>query len=65
MPFIMEPEAAAREVFEHMNSDRFKKSFPTLFSLLVPRQSVPGLISFTTGFSGARAEAHCLCPGLG
>lgn len=34
MPFIMEPEAAAREMFEHMNTDRFKRSFPTLFSLL-------------------------------
>lgn len=34
MPFIMEPEAAAREVFELMLTDRFKKSFPTLFSLL-------------------------------
>lgn len=32
MPFIMEPEAAARVVFEHMNSDRFKRSFPTGFS---------------------------------
>lgn len=32
MPFIMSPEAAAREVFEHMNTDRFKKSFPLLFS---------------------------------
>ena len=34
MPFIMEPEDAAREVFELMLSDHFKKSFPTLFSLL-------------------------------
>ena len=34
MPFIMEPEAAAREMFEHMNTDAFKKSFPWLFSLL-------------------------------
>lgn len=34
MPFIMEPEAAAREVFEHMSGDRFKKSFPWLFSLV-------------------------------
>jgi NADP-dependent 3-hydroxy acid dehydrogenase YdfG len=34
MPFIMEPEEAARIMFEHMNSDRFKRSFPTLFSLL-------------------------------
>ncbi|WP_416883649.1 SDR family NAD(P)-dependent oxidoreductase [Marivita sp.] len=32
MPFIMEPEDAAREFFEHMNTDAFKRSFPTLFS---------------------------------
>jgi NADP-dependent 3-hydroxy acid dehydrogenase YdfG len=34
MPFIMEADAAAREFFEHMNDDAFKKSFPFLFSLL-------------------------------
>ncbi|MBI1416945.1 MAG: SDR family NAD(P)-dependent oxidoreductase [Limimaricola sp.] len=34
MPFIMEPEAAAREMLAHMRTGRFKKSFPTLFSLL-------------------------------
>ncbi|MEL7099462.1 MAG: SDR family NAD(P)-dependent oxidoreductase [Pseudomonadota bacterium] len=34
MPFIMEPEQAAREMFDHMNSDAFKKSFPGFFSLL-------------------------------
>jgi hypothetical protein len=34
MPFIMEPEVAAREMFEHMNDDAFKKSFPLLFSWL-------------------------------
>jgi len=34
MPFIMEPEAAAREIFELMLTDNFKKSFPTFFSLL-------------------------------
>jgi short-subunit dehydrogenase len=34
MPFIMETDAAAREVLEHMNTDRFKKSFPWLFSLV-------------------------------
>lgn len=34
MPFIMEPEAAAREMFELMNSDGFKKSFPSVFSWL-------------------------------
>lgn len=34
MPFIMEPEAAAREFFEAMNDDAFKRSFPMLFSLL-------------------------------
>lgn len=32
MPFILDPDIAAREVFEHMNDDTFKKSFPTLFS---------------------------------
>ena len=32
MPFIMTAEAAAEEVFDHMNSDGFKKSFPMLFS---------------------------------
>lgn len=32
MPFLMEPEAAARTMFEHMGTDRFKVSFPTLFS---------------------------------
>ncbi len=34
MPFIMEPEDAAREVFEHMNTDKFKKSFPFAYSLV-------------------------------
>lgn len=34
MPFIMEPEAAARVMFRHMQTDRFKVSFPTLFSWL-------------------------------
>jgi len=34
MPFIMETDAAAREMFEHMNTDKFKKSFPWLFSLV-------------------------------
>ncbi|NEX46778.1 SDR family NAD(P)-dependent oxidoreductase [Pseudotabrizicola algicola] len=34
MPFLMEPEEAAREMFEHMNSDSFKKSFPLVFSWL-------------------------------
>ena len=34
MPFIMEPEQAAQEMFDHMNSDGFKKSFPALFSLV-------------------------------
>ncbi len=32
MPFIMTPEDAAKEVFEHMNTDHFKKSFPMVFS---------------------------------
>ena len=34
MPFIMEPEAAADIMFRHMQSDRFKISFPTVFSWL-------------------------------
>ena len=32
MPFIMSPEDAAKEVFDHMNTDDFKKSFPMVFS---------------------------------
>jgi NADP-dependent 3-hydroxy acid dehydrogenase YdfG len=32
MPFIMSANDAAQEVFDHMNTDRFKKSFPMLFS---------------------------------
>lgn len=32
MPFIMSAEDAANEVFDHMNTDGFKKSFPLLFS---------------------------------
>lgn len=32
MPFIMSPQDAAKEVFEHMNTDTFKKSFPMVFS---------------------------------
>jgi NADP-dependent 3-hydroxy acid dehydrogenase YdfG len=32
MPFLMAPEVAAREMFEHMNSGAFKKSFPMVFS---------------------------------
>lgn len=34
MPFIMEPEAAAREFFEHMTTDRFARNFPRGFSLV-------------------------------
>lgn len=34
MPAIMEPEAAAQEMFDHMNSSTFKKSFPYGFSLV-------------------------------
>ncbi|GLT11760.1 SDR family NAD(P)-dependent oxidoreductase [Sulfitobacter porphyrae] len=34
MPFIMTPEEAAQQVIEHMGTDRFKKSFPWLFSTL-------------------------------
>jgi NADP-dependent 3-hydroxy acid dehydrogenase YdfG len=34
MPFLMEPEAAARTMWEHMNTDDFKVSFPMIFSWL-------------------------------
>ncbi|KAF0676587.1 SDR family NAD(P)-dependent oxidoreductase [Profundibacterium mesophilum] len=34
MPMIMEPEAAAREIFEHMCSGGFSKSFPRSFGAL-------------------------------
>ena len=34
MPFIMEPDAAADEMIAHMRTDRFKKSFPRMFSLV-------------------------------
>lgn len=34
MPFLMEPEDAAQEMVDLMRSNRFKRSFPTLFSLL-------------------------------
>ncbi|WP_417524348.1 SDR family NAD(P)-dependent oxidoreductase [Marinovum sp.] len=34
MPALMEPEAAARAIFEHMNSDGFAKSFPAPFAWL-------------------------------
>ena len=34
MPFIMEPDQAADEMMAHMRSDRFKKSFPMVFSWL-------------------------------
>ena len=34
MPFIMEADGAAHEIFDHMNDSIFKKSFPRLFSLL-------------------------------
>ncbi len=34
MPFIMSPEDAAREMFEHMGTRKFKKSFPWAFSMV-------------------------------
>lgn len=34
MPFIMEPDAAAQIMFEHMCTDGFKRSFPRGFSYL-------------------------------
>ncbi|SHI80704.1 SDR family NAD(P)-dependent oxidoreductase [Wenxinia saemankumensis] len=34
MPFIMEPEDAAREIFEHMGGEGFSRNFPLAFSWL-------------------------------
>lgn len=34
MPFLMEPDQAAQYMFEHMMTDRFKISFPMVFSWL-------------------------------
>jgi short-subunit dehydrogenase len=34
MPFIMDPEVAARIMFRHIQGNRFKISFPTVFSWL-------------------------------
>ncbi|MBV0913330.1 SDR family NAD(P)-dependent oxidoreductase [Anianabacter salinae] len=34
MPMIMEPEDGAREIFEHMGTDRFKKGFPWAMSTM-------------------------------
>lgn len=34
MPFLMTPEEAAGHMFRHMNTRRFKHSFPTIFSWL-------------------------------
>ncbi len=34
MPFIMEPDAAAREFVDHMETERFKKNFPAMFGAM-------------------------------
>jgi NADP-dependent 3-hydroxy acid dehydrogenase YdfG len=34
MPFLMQPDQAAQAMWEHMNSDAFKRSFPMVFSWL-------------------------------
>jgi NADP-dependent 3-hydroxy acid dehydrogenase YdfG len=34
MPFIMEPDEAAEVMFRHMRTGKFKRSFPTAFSLV-------------------------------
>lgn len=34
MPFLMEADEAAQHVFDHMKTNKFKKSFPWLFSLV-------------------------------
>jgi short-subunit dehydrogenase len=34
MPFLMEPDQAAQQMWEHMNTNAFKRSFPMVFSWL-------------------------------
>lgn len=47
MPFIMEPEEAARIYVEHMNGDRFTKSYPAFFaSLFRFSQFLPNFIYY-------------------
>ena len=47
MPFLMKPEEAAQEVFEHMGSDRFKKGFPwQLATLLRGAQFLPDALYY-------------------
>lgn len=47
MPFIMEPEAAAQTIFEHMNTKRFALSFPATFSWMFRlSQFLPGWIYY-------------------
>lgn len=49
MPFIMESEAAAREVIEHMQDDGFAKNFPRLFaSMFRLSQFLPDWIYYRT-----------------
>lgn len=40
MPFLMEPETAGREIWEHMNTDAFRRDFPRTMSALVRAGSV-------------------------
>ncbi|WP_417605124.1 SDR family NAD(P)-dependent oxidoreductase [Primorskyibacter flagellatus] len=47
MPFLMEPDEAADQVFAHMNSRAFKRSFPRLFSIVFRgRQLMPDWLYF-------------------
>lgn len=47
MPFIMEPEEAARTFVEHMNGDSFSKSYPAFFaSLFRFSQFLPNFIYY-------------------
>jgi short-subunit dehydrogenase len=54
MPFIMDADAAANEVFEHMNDDAFKKSFPLGFGLMFRlSQFLPDWLYYRTLGRGA------------
>ncbi|WP_226780199.1 SDR family NAD(P)-dependent oxidoreductase [Oceaniglobus trochenteri] len=55
MPFIMEPDEAAQEVFEHMQGEGFKKSFPMGFAAMFRlSQFLPDWLYYRLYFSGKR-----------
>ena len=59
MPFIMEPEAAGQEFFEHMSDGGFRKNFPFLFSTMFRLGAVCCQIGPTTAWSNPSRKRGC------